>query len=156
MESVVVTEVSKDTTKGGKTIYTVEFEDGREAVTFDDAIAEEAFKTRGNDVEAEINVVKSGKFTNTYLNQLNGVGESRREQSSGGARNGSSVPSRGKRQQSGGGGFRDAATQERIARQWAYGRAVELAMASDITLPLTDEDKSILSEFADWLLERTS
>jgi len=142
-ETITVEDVSGPNANGWREVT---FEDGRKASTKDEDIAKEAFQSRGNPVEAVISVSKNGKFTNTYLNQINGVGEAKpkgRPSSNGGSK----TASRG----------RTPAENERIARQWAYGRAVELLVGSgaEFAYPLDDATLSMIKTQAESLLNAT-
>ena len=126
--------------------YEVELSDGRKSSTKDEAVAKEAFARLGEEVDAVIGTTTKGNFTNIYLNQINGVGDLKpaARRSSGAAR-------------SGGGSAAPAKDTERIARQWAYGRATELLIAAGgpAAFPLSPEDMSNLSAQAKALLDAT-
>lgn len=141
-ETVVVKEVTK--TDSGWTEVT--FEDGRVASTKDQKVADAAFASRGKETDAEINVVQSGKFTNVYLNKIGGVGDS----------NGKSrAPSRSPQRATRGGGGKSAEEQDRIARQWAYGRVTEIYRdLSDGTFPPSEQDLAEIEKLANWLFDR--
>lgn len=125
--------------------YEITLKDGRMVSTKNKKFAEHAHATRGSELEGELNEVKRGKFTNIYLNSLDGVEDEARSTNGGSGR-----PRRG-------GGGRSPAEQDRIARQWAYGRAVELLATStqEFTMPLDSVQKKALEETADWLLSQT-
>lgn len=146
MENVTVKNVEKN-----GAWYEVELEDGRKASTKNQDVADAAFASRGNEVPAVINSQVKGKFTNTYLNEIAGVSDGGKKRSgvsngSGGGVSGSGIPERA-----------PGRDQERIARQWAYGRSTELLIASgmDFTFPLDITDFQKLKAQADTLLEAT-
>jgi hypothetical protein len=120
--------------------YEVEFEGGVKASTKDEDVAQEAFKARGTEVEAVIAEVTKGKFTNVYLNSVNGVGGKPATARKSSPRTGGAAPQAGK-------------DNERIARQWANGRAVELFIAGK--LPLSKEDAELIASAAADLLAAT-
>lgn len=143
METVKI----KDVQKNSRGWYEVTLEDDdRVLATKDDKLSEVATASIGGAVEVEVNTRTKGNFTNHYLQEINGVKESKSF-----TRSPASAP------RSNGGGGRDAATQERIARQWAYGRAIELLMASDesVSFPPTREQFAQITETANLLLVAT-
>ena len=141
METVTVKSVEK-TPSGWNEIL---LEDGRKVSTKDSKLAEAAFQSRDKEIQVEINTTTRGDFTNHYLNAIEGVEAGSPRRSNGAAPRGRS------------GGGKSPAEQERIARQWAYGRAVEaLSMSStDFTVPFDDATKAALTETAEWLLSQT-
>lgn len=145
MTTVIVKDVEKKTNGW----FEVQFESGDPASTKSQEVADRAFEVRGDEVEAKINEVTRGKFTNRYLNEIAGV-------SDGGGPRRASGDGTPRRQQAQGGG-RSEETQERIARQWAYGRAVELLIGSgkEFDFPLQGEDLANVAKTAETLLERT-
>jgi len=141
-ETIIVKEVNEGTNGW----YEVSLEDGRKASTKDKRLADAAFATRGQEIEAELGTSTNGKFTNIYLNGITGVETNGGPRPARGRSTGGSAP-RGKSPEE----------QDRIARQWSYGRAVELLATSstEFTLPLNDATKKALTETADWLLAQT-
>src|SRR6266496_1491398 len=135
METITVTDVDSPAAAGKP--YLIKLEDGRELATWNEDIAKEAFQNKGEEAKATIGTKVNGSFTNHYLNAINDVKDKK--------------PARAKassaRVQA---GTRDPQVQERIARQWAYGRAVELLVGSgeDFTFPLDSATLSGLSETA--------
>lgn len=125
--------------------YEVVFEDGSKASTKNDDLAKEAFQSRGTEVPAVVSTVENGKFTNVYLNEINGVKDAFKKGSK--ARSASSAPK----------GGRTPAENDRIARQWAYGRAVELLVASgqEFVFPADSALMSQIAEQAELLLNAT-
>lgn len=121
--------------------YEVEFSDGTKASTKSEELAKQAFQSRGTIATVVISEQKSGKFTNRYLNEINGVKDAPRPRGKTTSSGTSRTPEQG----------------ERIARQWAYGRAVELLIASDTNFdfPLSSENMSALSEMATALINAT-
>lgn len=145
METLTINDVNGPNDRGW---YDVELSDGRTATTKDKKLADVAFQARGTLVKAEVTQkpASNPKFPdNIYLNKIEVLG---------GADDGAvataapapaaSIPP-SKQQE----------TQERIARQWAYGRAVEILVAQGVSDPLSDKDKTQLSEIANWLLDQT-
>ena len=127
--------------------YEAELEDGRKVSTKDEEVAKEAFQSRGSEVDAIISSSTKGKFTNVYLNQINGVGNARPPR-----KTVSATPSSPARS-----GGRTPAENDRIARQWALGRSVELLVGSgaEFAFPLDDATKKQLTDTADFLLNST-
>lgn len=126
----------------------VSLEDGRTVATKNSAIAELAFSTRGTPQQAVIGTSQKGKFTNYYLNALGEVSD-KPAGSGNGAKSASAIPQAAPAAN---------AVQERIARQWAYGRAVELLVASgaEFSLPLDAKTQKVLDTQAATLLEKTA
>ena len=120
-------------------------QDERVLSTKDTRLAEIATASVGASAEVEINTRTKGSFTNHYLQTINGEKESGRPTRS--APRSAPAPT----------GGRDTATQERIARQWAMGRAVELLVSSDASygFPVDDETFALLCEQASKLLDAT-
>lgn len=139
METITVKEVDGPNSNGW---YEVLLDDGRKVSTKDEAVAKAAFQSRDVEAEAVISSQTKGKFTNVYLNQINGVGETRPKKPA--AKPAASTG-------------RDPATNDRIARQWAYGRATELLIGSgaEFVFPLDSKTMSDLSEVASGLLNAT-
>lgn len=141
METVKILDVKKNE----RDWYEISLEgDDRVLATKDSKLAEVATASVGGAAEVEVNTRTKGNFTNHYLKSIGGVSESRP----------AAAPA--KRSAPSGGG-RDPETQERIARQWAYGRAVELLMASDVdvSFPPSEPVQKALTETANWLLSVT-
>jgi hypothetical protein len=139
-QTVEVVEVDGPNPQGW---FEITLEDGTKVSTRDEIVAKEAFQNRGTEVEANISEVVKGRFTNRYLNEINGVrGKAPKRTGSPAEKAPAPAPSK---------------DNERIARQWAYGRATELLIASDteFTFPLKPELMSQLSEMADMLLNAT-
>lgn len=125
--------------------YEITFDDGTKASTRSEEVAKAAFQSRDAMAEARITESTSGRFTNRYLNEINGVSDGGPKKRSGG----SSGASRS--------AARTPAENDRIARQWAYGRATELLIGSgaEFTFPLEPEVMSQISEQAEALLNAT-
>lgn len=125
--------------------YDVTFEDGRKAATKNEEVAKHAFQSRGTSVTAVISEVVNGKFTNIYLNEIDGVKDGFKPRGGSKASGGSAKAGR------------TPAENERIARQWAYGRAVELMIGSgaEFAFPLDSAAMSQLAEQAELLLNAT-
>lgn len=145
---VTVKDVSEPNSNGFREIT---FEDAEPASTKSDAVAEAAFQSRGTKVEAVIAETKRGKFTNRYLNAIAGVDDGGGPKRGNGSRASSTTGRRS-------GGGRSPEEQDRIARQWAIGRAVELLIGSgeEFTLPLEGEQLQRVLTTADSLYEGTS
>src|SRR6476661_1650833 len=109
METITVKDVDGPNSNGW---YEILLEDDRKVSTKDEDVAKAAFQSRGSEAEAVISSTVKGKFTNIYLNQINGVGEVRPKGKP--AARAATKPGR------------TPAENDRIARQWAYGRATEL------------------------------
>lgn len=139
METVIVKDVSEPNERGW---YTVELEDGRTPTTKNPEVAKAAFQSRGTEVPVKINEQTSGKFTNLYINEVDGIKDAPKRGASASRSTGSSAAPK---------------DNERIARQWAYGRAVELLVASGTTFdfPLSSELMSAVAEQANALLNAT-
>ena len=97
----------------------------------------------------EFNSRTKGKFTDHYLESVNG------EKGNGAAKPAAKKPASSIRPAASGG--KDQATQERIARQWAFGRATELLIASDreFSFPLDADTAADLKLQASALLDAT-
>ena len=108
-ETVTIEEVDGPNANG---FYEVTLGDGRKASTKDDDIAQAAFAVRGGEAEVSLGTQTKGKFTNIYLNEVNGVRGAAPKRT---ASKRSATPDSGSPD-------RDA----RIAAQWALGRATEL------------------------------
>lgn len=146
VQNVTVTDVEE--TSNGWFEITLTDENGDQVVasTKDTKVSEAAFQSRGTEVEAEINTVEKGKFTNVYLNTIAGVGgKSAGKPGAKKSAPAAAIPQKGND------------VQERIARQWSYGRAVELLTGSgaDFIYPLDEEFQKYVQEQADWLLSQT-
>lgn len=144
METVTI----KDVQKNARDWYEITLDgDDRVLATKDSKLAEVATASIGGAVEVAVNTRTSGKFTNHYLAEIGGVKEERAKFAS--------VPRKPTIASSG--GQRSPETQERIARQWAYGRAIELLMASEQTVefPPGKITQDAIKQVADWLLEAT-
>lgn len=127
--------------------YEVHFEDGVVATTKNEDVAKTAFQSRGSEVPVVISERVNGRFTNIYLNEIDGVKDTPRK----GAKAKASTTS-------GGSGYgKSPEEQERIARQWAYGRAVELLVGSgsEFAFPLDSVTMSQLSDMATALINAT-
>lgn len=123
--------------------YDITFESGERAATKNEELAKAAFQSRGSEVPVVMSTRVSGKFTNVYLNEIDGMKDTPKK----GARKAPATVASG--------GFpRD---NERIARQWAYGRAVELLIGSEqeFSFPLDSATMSQVSEVATALLNAT-
>lgn len=124
--------------------YEVEFTGGNKASTKDENLAKAAFQSRGTEVSAVISEVTKGKYTNVYLNEIDGVKE---------------AGTRGRKRTTAGAATPPTsdARDQRIARQWAYGRAVELLVGSgsEFAFPLDSATMSQLSEQAEAFLNAT-
>lgn len=125
----------------------VELGDGRVVETKNDEIIQAArtAAASGVSIEATINTQEKGKFTNHYLNGLGDISDER-PKTNGRAKTQTTSESSG----------RSNATQKVIETEWAFGRAVELLMASgeEFTLPLDTKVKSNLEATAAYLLEQ--
>lgn len=147
METVTVTGVSGPNEKGW---YEIELEDGRTPNTKNVQIFEAAKSSKGTAVEVTLNETVNGKFKNLYINSFGEIEDAKPARGKVAANNGG-----GSRPNFGGG--KSADVQERIARQWAHGRAVELLIASgdEYVLPLDAATESKLQATADALLAAT-
>lgn len=146
METVIVKEVDGPNASGW---YEVELEDGRKASTKNEEMAKTAFQSRGSEVPVEISERVNGKFTNIYLNEIDGIKDTPKRGRKASTTSGSApAPSRG---------GKTPEEQNRIARQWAYGRAVELLVGSgaEFAFPLDSATKSAIADEAAWLLGST-
>jgi len=137
--SLAVKEVDGPNAQGW---FEVVFEDDSKASTKSEELAKAAFQSRGTIADVVVSRVTKGKYTNVYLNEINGVKDS---------------PKPRAKTASNGAAPRTPETQERIARQWAYGRSIELLIASDsvFEFPLTSEQMSALSDQATALVNAT-
>lgn len=127
--------------------YEVIFENGVKASTKNEDMAKTAFQSRGSEVPVVLTERVSGKFTNVYLNEIDGFKDAAKPKKS--AARMSDTPAKSGRTKE---------DNERIARQWAYGRAVELFIASGSAggaLPLTSTNTDRITEIADWLISVT-
>ena len=140
----------KDVKKNERDWYEITLEgDDRVLATKDEDLVKAATAAiGGSPVAVEVNTRVKGTYTNHYIVSVDGVKEAARPRATG--------PSRPAAPRTSGGG-RDPETQERIARQWAYGRAIELLMASDqeFSFPLDKFQFDALKTQADALLEAT-
>ena len=144
-ETVTVKTVTGPNDRGW---YKVGLDDGREVETKNDEIVQAArtAAASGVSIEATINTQEKGKFTNHYLNGLGDISDERPKRTNGSATT----------QKTSGDSGRSNATQKVIETEWAFGRAVELLMASgeEFTLPLDTKVKSNLEATAAYLLEQ--
>lgn len=124
--------------------FEVHFEDGSKASTKNPAIAEAAEASVGDQVLAVINSKQNGNFTNYYLNQIGDVKDAPAK----------AKPRTAKSMTTPAAGPDDR--DKRISTQWAYGRSVELLMASgrDFDLPLDEDTQAVLESTAAWLLSK--
>lgn len=136
METIVVEDVDKNASGW----YEITLKDGRKVSTRNTEFADAAFASRGSEVEAEVNSVKKGDFTNHYLNRFGDLEDSARpKRASGGTAKASG---------------RSAETQNDIAKQWAVGRATELMIATGtFNFPLSADDLSNLAQTAQDILK---
>lgn len=118
METVTIKEV---TDKGNGWFEVALDGDERVLSTKKSKLAELANASVGGTVEVKINTREKGRFTDHYLEEINGENGD----------NGSTAPSRAPVKRAAPSSGKSDATQERIARQWAFGRATELLIASD-------------------------
>lgn len=148
-ETVTVQDVEK--TSSGWFEITLE-DDERKLSTKSQELADAAFQSRGKEVEAAITSKVNGRFTNHYVNEIAGVKEARRR-SNGGAR---AAAPRAAATPTTTGDISNAERQRIIQTEWAFGRAVELLMASgqEFTLPPDDALKGVLEQTAGYLLDR--
>jgi hypothetical protein len=143
LETVIVKDVDGPNASGW---YEVALEDGRKASTKNEEMAKTAFQSRGSEVPAEISERVNGKFVNIYLNEIDGIKDAPRR-----GRKPAATASPAPR------GGKSPEEQERIARQWAYGRSVELLVGSgaEFVFPLDSATKSAIADEAAWLLGST-
>lgn len=150
METVTI----KDVKKNERDWYEITLEgDDRVLATKDEDLVKAATAAiGGSPVAVEVNTRVKGTYTNHYIVSVDGVKEKSRPRVSG---SGPALTRSASPRTSGGG--RDPETQERIARQWAYGRAIELLMASEqeFSFPLDQFQFEALKTQADALLEAT-
>lgn len=143
METVTI----KDVTKNERDWYEVTLEgDDRVLATKDEKIAEAATKAIGElNTPVSINTRTKGTYTNHYVEEVNGVKGDKPKFAAAPRR---STP---------GASPAPARDNERIARQWAFGRAVELLMASDTAFdfPLSPAEFEALKTQAQALLDAT-
>lgn len=139
-QTVVVDRVEK--TRGPW--YEIHFEDGSKASTKNPAIAEAAEELVGDQVLAVIAAVPNGNFTNYYLNQIGDVKDIPPAKKPRTAKS-MTTPAAGPDDR-----------DKRISTQWAYGRSVELLMASgrDFDLPLDEDTQAVLESTAAYLLSK--
>lgn len=144
-ETVSITEV----TNKGNGWYDIALDgDDRVLSTKDTKLAEIANASAGTKVEVEINSKEKGNFTNHYLQSINGEkGNDRPAPKKAGSTPTTNGSAYGK----------SDATQERIARQWAFGRSVELLVSSDreFSFPLDAETFADMKLQAQALLDAT-
>lgn len=148
LETVSITDVKKN--ERGWTEITLK-DDDRVVATRDEKLIEAATKAVGGDpVEVKINTRVKGTYTNHYLESVGGVEGDKPAFTGRITRPGPVLASTSRAVSSG-------KDQERIARQWAYGRAIELLMASEqeVGFPPDQFQKDALKEVADWLLDST-
>ena len=141
--NVVVKRVDTAEVGARKTkLYKVITEDALELETFDKALADAAFSTRGQEVPAEYE--KDEKWGNLKLLSIAGAKPKPRARAQAGTQAGSPAPA-------------PKQDNERVARQWSYGRATELLRDSGkpYVFPLDDDTKKEITEVADWLLKQT-
>ena len=151
LETVKIVDVKKN----ARDWYEITLDgDDRVVATKNDKLAEAATAAVGKSAEVEINTQTRGAFTNHYLNEIDGVKDDSKPRASAKPRSPISTGYVASGISSGG---RDSATQERIARQWAYGRAIELLMASDksFDFPLDSLQFDSLRQQAEALLDAT-
>src|SRR6476659_5794621 len=74
MAETLTKEVKSDDGTNDNGWFDVEFADGTVAATKDEEVSKAAFQARGTEAEVEIGTQTKGKFTNVYLNKINGVG----------------------------------------------------------------------------------
>lgn len=143
-ETVVVTQVAGPNDRGW---YEIELEDGRKPNTKSREIAEAAMQRRGTPVEVTLNERKNGRYTNLYVNQFDTIEDAK--PSGNGASRSSSTSGRKPAP-------RDDERQRIIEKEWAYGRSVELLMASqaEFELPLDAATIRQLDETAELLLSK--
>lgn len=141
----------KEVTSKGNGWFNVELEgDDRVLATKREKLAELANASVGSPVEVEINTREKGRFTDHYLEAINGEkGDSVLAK----ARIRSVAP----RAAASGTTAKSGDVQERIARQWAFGRATELLIASDreFSFPLDADTLASLEAQANALLNAT-
>lgn len=147
MESATVT--IKEVTDKGNGWFEVALDgDDKVLSTKNAKLAELANAAVGGEAVVEFNSRTKGKFTDHYLESVNG------EKGNGAAASSAKKPaSRGSAGTTG----KSPDTQERIARQWAFGRATELLIASDreFSFPLDADTSADLKLQAQALLEVT-
>jgi hypothetical protein len=148
VETVVVDDVVKKDTGW----YDISLEDGRTVSTKARKLADAAFQSKGQEVEVELNTQKKGSFTNIYLNRIGDVADSKASANGGGARRKAASP---KREEAPREVVPVDNRDERIARQWAFGRAVEMYITlGSSAFPPTDADLDEIQAAAEGLLER--
>ncbi len=141
METVVVKEVVGKPTGW----FEIELEDGRTVATKLKKLADQAEASQGNAVAVDLTEKVNGKFTNIYLNKIEPTGNGDAPKPAAAVQE--TVAAQAAPQDAKG---------ERIARQWAYGRAVEIGTAfGSLTFPLDDESVAKLQITADTLLKLT-
>lgn len=149
MESATVT--IKEVTDKGNGWFEVALDgDDKVLSTKSTTLAELANASVGGEAVVEFNSRTKGKFTDHYLESVNG------EKGNGAAKPAAKKPaSRAITTAAPGGKSQD--TQERIARQWAFGRATELLIASDreFSFPLDADTAADLKLQASALLDAT-
>lgn len=140
-----------DVNKNERDWYEVEVSEYDEPlVTKEKKLADAALAAKGGSISASIGVKVNGNFTNRYLNAVESAnGASAPAAPASGTQ--SEIPTVSKRDER-------SETQERIARQWAMGRSVELHIASGGTAAdVLDTDKfAQIKAVADVLLLATS
>lgn len=138
----------KDVKNKGNGWYDITLEeDDRVLSTKDTRLAELATASVGSFSDVEINTRTKGSFTNHYLQSING--EKGDDSGRGKKASASTTTSFS--------GGRSEETQERIARQWAMGRAVELLVSSEASygFPLDEKTFKMLADQASALLDAT-
>lgn len=146
METVTVVDVMKKDSGW----YEIELEDGRKVATKAKKLADTAFQAKGSEIEVELNEQTKGKYTNIYLNAIGDVVDSPVKSNGSGRK---PQPTEDPQEASHenppipGPDTRD----ERIARQWAFGRATELFAAG---FTPTDKELDAIAKTAEGLLSR--
>ncbi len=118
--------------------------DDRKPSTKNEKLAEIAQAAAGGTADVIIGTSTKGAYTNHYLNEINGVKDAGKPRVTG-TRSAAAPAASG----------RSTETQNDIARQWAFGRAIELLMASqlDFDFPLDATQFESLKQQAQALLD---
>jgi hypothetical protein len=141
LETVVIRSVEK---KNDKWYRVVLADDDRVPETNDAKLADRAQELSGQEVQVEIGHKKNGKFDNYYLNKIVGEGGSLAAP----ARKVTSKPSESE-------SF-DTRKQRQINRQWAYGRSLEVFIASGVTpAQILGEEFELVKQLAERLAAET-
>jgi hypothetical protein len=143
LEATKETVTIKDVTQKPTGWYDIVLEgDDRVLSTKASELAEVANAAKGGSVEVEFTTKENGRFTNHYLESVGGSKGTTPRRKTSPAPISKATPKR---------------DDERIARQWAYGRAVELLIASDtpFNFPLSEDQLKDLAAQADALLNNT-